>query len=289
MSRLFAYLGPPARLADLLVDARYASLPSLAESEEPSTRRSTSCGVGWFVPALARDPAVVRIGGSPVERASLRSILDVSASPCVLAGEIPLHSPAFVPEQPFRTGRLLFGHVGRVAGLPQVRRAFAASLSDEAFADVVPTSDSSWLRALYLDLWWTRREAEAHLRLAAALNELAWTVVATLQERAPGAGIRLNAVVTDGDHLVACRFAWSEETLPDPLFHTAEPIHRHAGRMPPSRRADERSMVTAVASDPVMNGTEWKAIRPAHMIVANRDVAPLHFEMRPRGLVPVTA
>lgn len=232
---------------------------------------------------------MVRIADAPRDRASLRSVFTVSASPCVVGAELPLRAPDFAVEQPFRQSRVLFSHAGRVGGLSRVRRPFAESLSDEAFASVVPASDSSWLHALYLDLWWIRREAAAHMRLAAALNELAWKVVATLQDRAPGEGLRMNVVVTDGDHLVACRFAWNEETLPDPLFYTTEPIQASAAPLPPSRRAGERSVTTTVATDPVGNGPEWRAIRPAHLIVADRDVEPLHFEMRPRGLVPVSA
>lgn len=289
MTSLLAYLGPPIRLADLL--AAHPRSPFTPETSAPGAEAVDGFGVGWYVPELSHHPALVRVTGPPWHDTNLRNVAAVSLSPCVVA-----HARAASREvpatdtncQPFGHLRLLFAHAGRVGGFHRVRRAFLESLSNEAFSMMRGTTDSEMVFGLYLDLLWARQEVDAHLRLAAALNEMAWRIVATLQEKAPGEGLRLNVALSDGEHLVACRFSWNEERPPDPLYYierqTLAPIHRR----PPARRARERSIVTTVSSMPLADDGEWVEIAPGHLVIADREVAPLHFQMRPRGLIPAT-
>lgn len=248
-------------------------------------------GVGWYAPEVSPEPAVVRFPTAPWHDPNLRNLAALSYSPCVVAhtrdaGE---GMPASVTNcHPFRHGRVLFAHSGRVGGFRRVRRAFLESLSDEAFSMTAGTTDSEVVFGLYLDLLWARQEVDAHLRLAAALNETAWRIVATLQDRAPGAGVRLNAAVSDGEHVVACRFSWNEEQLPDPLHYITRPVFDPIRPPPPARRARERSIATTISSDRLTADPDWVAVTPGHLVIADREVEPIHFEMRPRGLVPAS-
>ena len=135
---------------------------------------------------------------------------------------------------------------------------------------------------------WAREEVDAHMRLAGALNEMAWRIVATLQDRAPGEGVRLNVALSDGEHIVACRFSWNEEHLPDPLYYVGHQVFDPIHPPPPARRARERSVVTTISSEPLTDDSDWVSIPPGQLIIADREVEPLHFAMRPRGLVPAS-
>lgn len=281
MSRLLAYLGPPVRLADLLHDPSRSPLRSWRDvrGREPIE----GFGIGWYVPEVTRQPAVVRTVRAPWADVNLRNLAEVSRSPCLICH---LREGDDLPS-PVRHDTLLFTEAGRLEADGALRRPVLESLSDEAFASVGNTTGGSLAFGLFLDLLWARPEPEAHMRLAGALNEVVWRLVATLQERRPGAGLHLNAVLTDGDHLLACRFGWNESRLPAPLFYSNDPFHSHA--RPPSRRARERSITTVVASDADLSDRDWVAVPPGQLILADRDVPPQHFEMRPRGLLPVRA
>ena len=289
MSLLLAYLGPPVRLAGMLID--HPRSPIRPDVPGRDTTFAGGFGVGWYVPEASPRPAVARFPTSPWHDANLRNIAAVSSSPCVVAHTRSTSEGMPVSESnchPFRHERVLFAHSGRVGGFGRVRRAFLESLSDEAFSMMSGSTDSEMIFGLYLDLLWAREEVDAHLRLAGALNELAWRIVATLQDRAPGEGVRLNVGLSDGDHVVACRFSWNEEQLPDPLHYLARQAFDPIRPPPPARRARERSMATTISSERLTEDPDWVTVAPGHLVIADREVEPLHFEMRPRGLVPAS-
>lgn len=285
---MLAYLGPPVRLADVLHDPGHSPLRPAALGE--GNAGGDGFGVGWYVPEVSRRPAVIRITRPPWTDANLRNVAEVSSSPCLVAHLREPSDAVPVSEancHPFRHGHILFAHGGRVGGFGRIRRALLETLSDEAFGMIAGSTDSELLFGLFLDLLWAREEVEAHRRMAGALNEVAWRLVATLQDRAPGAGLRFNVVVADGDHLVTCRFAWNEERLPDPLHYLRESLYDPTHPPPPARRARERSVATIVASERLTPEHGWATIPPGHLVLADRDVEPMHFEMRPRGLLPM--
>ncbi|MEK9501249.1 class II glutamine amidotransferase [Gaopeijia maritima] len=281
MSRLLAYLGPPVRLSDLLHDPLRS--PLRGWQRVPTREAIGGFGIGWYVPEVTRQPALIRTVRAPWADANLRSLAEVSRSPCVVCH---LREGDDLPN-PGRHDTLLFAQAERLEADGALRRPVLESLSDEAFASVGHTHGGNLVFGLLLDLLWARPEPRAHMRLAGALNEVAWRLVATLQERAPGAGLRLNAVLADGDHLVACRFAWNETRLPATLLYRNDPFYTRA--RPPSRRARERSITTMIASEAEPGDDGWHEIPPGHLVLADRDVPPQHFEMRPRGLRPVRA
>lgn len=287
MSHLLAYLGPPVRLADALHHPDHSPFRPAVLGE--GNAGGDGFGVGWYVPDVSRRPAVIRITRPPWSDANLRSVAEVSSSPCLVAHLREPHDAVPVGEvncHPFRHGHLLFAHSGRVGGFGRVRRALLETLSDEAFSMIAGSTDSELVFGLFLDLLWARKEVEAHRRMAGALNEVAWRLVATLQERAPGEGLRFNVVVSDGDHLVVCRFAWNEDRLPAPVHYLTDPVFEPTHPPPPGRRARERSVATTVASERLTPDQDWITIPPGHLVLADREVEPLHFEMRPRGPVP---
>ena len=289
MTPLLAYLGPPVRLASILVD--HARSPIRPGVPGRGPMGVGGFGVGWYVPDVSPHPAVVRLASAPWHDANLRNVAAVSCSPCVVAHARGASEGMPASEancHPFRHGRVLFAHSGRVGGFRRVRRAFLESLSDEAFSMMAGTTDSEVVFGLYLDLLWARQEVDAHLRLAASLNEMAWRIVATLQDRAPGAGVKLNVALSDGDNVVACRFSWNEEKLPDPLHYITRQVFDPIRPPPPARRARERSIATTISSDRLTDDPDWVTIPPGHLVIADREVEPLHFEMRPRGLVPAS-
>ncbi len=286
MSRLLAYLGPPVRLADVLHHPGHSPFRPAVVGENGG---GDGFGIGWYVPEVSRRPGVVRIIRPPWSDANLRNLAAVSSSPCLVAHLRDARDREPVSEvncHPFSHGRILFAHGGRVGGFGRVRRVLLEALSDEAFSMIAGSTDTELIFGLFLDILWARKEVNAHRRMAGALNEVAWRLVATLQGRAPGEGLRFNVVVADGDHLVACRFAWNEDRLPDPLHYLNQPLYDLTHPPPPARRARERSVVTTLSSECLTPDQDWVTVPPGQMILVDRDVEPLHFDMRPGGLVP---
>ncbi len=290
MCRFTAYLGPPVRLSALLTDPTTWPVGEGHSAEDwRDSDSGDGFGIGWYVPEVSSQPGVFRVAAPAWSNENLKSLAAVVSSPCAIA-HVRTASEGMPASEanchPFRNGRLLFVHNGQVGGFSRIRRPLSATLSDESFAMIGGTTDSELVFALFLDRLWARKEAAAHLRLAGALNEVVWTLVQTLAARAPGEGMYLNVALSDGDHVAACRFAWGVAGPPESLYYLTDPLYEPTHRAPPAQRARERSVATVISSQRLTPDQDWVTVPPGHLILADRDLAPLHFEMRPEGLVP---
>jgi glutamine amidotransferase len=246
MCRHLAYLGPPIRLSDLLLDPSHSLL---RQSWEPRRQRhgrmnADGFGVGWYAggggegepaePAPARYrrelpmwadanlPSIARVTRSGAVLAAVRSATDGMA-----------HSEGAVA--PFASGPWLFSHNGRIDDWPESAAPLAANLPAADLVAIDAASDSALLWAL------TRARLEKDPSLGAALAEV-------VELAAPIGGRRLNFLLTDGSTVAAT--AWG-----DTLCY----------------RANGQSVV--VASEPYDDDAGWIAVPDRSLLLARpRDV-----------------
>ena len=267
MCRHLAYVGPPTRLAPLLLDPPHGLLH---QSYAPSDMRgggtvnADGFGAGWYLPVAAaaeapartRDPDVdpaVRVGAGPARYRSDRplwadtgfaALAAVTSATGVLAAVrsatpgMPVTSTAAAP---FAEGRWLFSHNGVVRGWPAAVAGLAAELPVTDLLTLDAPTDSALLWAL------VRHRLRAGDDPAAVLAD----VVRSVDGAAPGS--RLNLLLTDGTAIWAT--TWTH----------ALSVRRGAGAV-------------TVASEPSDASTGWAAVPDRSLVVATPqrcDVRPL--------------
>ncbi len=207
MCRHLAYLGPPVRLADLLIEPPYSLL---RQSWAPRRQRhgrlnADGFGVGWYAGPVDGQPLAG--AGAPARYrraipmwadANLASIARAVRSSAVLAAVRSATAGMAHDEgavAPFAGGPWLFSHNGRLADWPDGAAPLAAHLPTADLVTLDAAADSALLWAL------TRSRLEKDGSLARALG-------AVVELAAPAASGRLNLLVTDGASIAAT--AWGD-------------------------------------------------------------------------------
>jgi glutamine amidotransferase len=97
--------------------------------------------------------AVFRDTAPAWNNANLRELCIATRSKCILAHVRAASRFASVSQEnchPFKAGRLLFCHNGRIDQFPKLKRALLARLTEDAFMKVKGTTDSECMFALAL-------------------------------------------------------------------------------------------------------------------------------------------
>jgi glutamine amidotransferase len=172
---------------------------------------------------------------------------------------------------PFFHGRLMFMHNGAVQGFHRLRRRLLQALSDRAFESIAGSTDSEHAFAVLLDELgdaWGELSSE---RLRAA-------TVATLRRLIDLAGavgappeMYCNFVVTDGQSVVATRFAHGGARAPASLHYSAGERYIIDGDDGDMLRADTESPgAVIVASEPLTRHADaWHEVPPNHSITVD--------------------
>ncbi len=252
MCRHLAYLGEPVRPGALLVDPPHGLVrQSWAPREQQfGTVNADGFGIGWYADGCA-EPARHR-GAGPVWAdetfADLARVVSTRALLAAVRSATPGMAPGAAAAAPFRSGRWLFSHNGRVDGWPEAVGPLAARLSPQRLLGLDAGTDSALLWALVQDLLHRGRPP------GDALAEL----VAAVRSVTTG---RLNLVLTDGRQIAATACG---DTLywyrpgDEPPWHTGV-----TGGRPPSPPG------VVVASEPYDDAPGWQRVPDDHLLLAD--------------------
>lgn len=199
MCRHLAYLGPPTSLAALVLDPEHSLYE---QSWAPNDMRgggtvnADGFGLGWY--AAGSDPRRYRRNVPIWADDNLRDLAEGITSGAVIAAvrngtEAMPYGEATVA--PFRDGRWLFSHNGKIPGWPESTVKLAEQLPVADLLTVGAPVDSALLWALI----------SHRLRQGVAAAEAVASVIQEVESAAPGS--RLNVLLTDGEQLVAT--AWT--------------------------------------------------------------------------------
>lgn len=186
---------------------------------------------------------------------------------------------AQVNNHPFVFGIHAFMHNGVVSNFMAIKRDIAALIDDDAYANVLGSTDSEHIAALYIsyltkgkgkDMWQWEHPAED---MAAALHKAVITII-TMQKKVLGAKAvpnSLNLAVTDGRRLVAYRFRNHKTEEPPSLYYSTKAgitLNRKYSKSvngetnsDSTKAPEEHGRHVIVASEPTTyEEEEWKLI-----------------------------
>lgn len=281
------YLGPPIRMASLLIEPAHSLiLQSSHATERSEPLNGDGFGVGWYAPELTSTPAVFRSISPAWNDANLRGLSDVVASPCVLAhvraatagmpvGEVNCH--------PFRHEDYLFMHNGHLGSFRSIRRRLLGALSNEAFELIQGSTDSEHLFALLVDEL-SAANTDEEDALALCLNRAVWRALDMVEEFGGGHPSFLNLAVSDGDRCAACRFTNDPVSDPETLYVIRHELYEPIAKDSPARRDREESDTVVVSSERLTSDPHWWSVPTNHLVSFSRTGRLKLFEMQPDGL-----
>ncbi len=299
MCRFTLYLGPPVVLDTLLIQPRHSLIrQSYHSTERSEPMNADGFGVGWFAPRLSPEPGVFHAITPAWNNLNLASVAKVVASPCVLA-HVRAASPGSAVNlancHPFRYGRYLLMHNGRLGGFGKARRRILESLTDEAFGIVHGSTDSEHLMALFVDEV-VRNGGDGEslggdggmggaFALAARLTEALARALAIAEDVGDGAPSFLNVAVSDGERAAVTRFGNDAREGPETLYVHRGEIYEPAHRRFTQRRPFDDGTAVVVSSERLTEDPAWRAVPPNHVVAVSRGEPPRIMALGPDGRI----
>ena len=257
MCRLVAYLGDPVYLDTVVCTPRHSLLQQSLKAEEARTvTNGDGFGVGWY--SERPEPGVYREVMPAWSDENLQALCTTVRSRLFFAhvraatgGGIARHNC-----HPFRHGRWLFMHNGQIGGYASVRRTLEAQLPDTLFAARRGATDSELLFLLAL------ARIEVGEPAQAAMQAVLDGTQSLMQRRGITEPLRFAAVLSDGEQLLAFRYASDDK--------------------PPTLYVNDGAHGSIVASEPLDADPEgWQSVPTNGWVSVNRAGATLHEQLHP--------
>ena len=252
MCRLVAYLGDPVYLDTVVCTPRHSLLHQSLRAEEARTvTNGDGFGLGWYgeraEPGIYREVMPAWSDENLLALcATVQSRLFFAHVRAATGGGIARHNC-----HPFRHGRWMFMHNGQIGGYARVRRALEALLPDELFASRRGATDSELLFLLALSRIASGEPADE--AMAAVLD----ATLARMREQGITEPLRFAAALSDGEQLLAFRFASDDQ--------------------PPTLYIGECAQGSIVASEPLDAHPErWCSVPANSWVQVDRRGATLH-------------
>jgi glutamine amidotransferase len=248
MCRWIAYLGEPIFLEDLVTTPQQSLIVQSRRSREAaSTVNGDGFGLGWYgergEPGLFRD---IRPAWSDENLLSLAQQIKsglffahVRASTGTATTRANCH--------PFKHGRWMFMHNGRIGGWSGLRRQIEMAIPDHLFRHRHGTTDSEALFLLLLANGLEQDTPGACARTLGFVDE-------AMRRAGESEPLRVTAALSDGRRIFALRHA--SDGKPETLYV----------------RSRRRSAGTLIVSEPLDDGRDdWQAVPPESFVTLEAD------------------
>ena len=191
-------------------------------------------GVGWYHKHSV-EPALFRDVLPAWSDSNLREVCKATWSECILA-HVRAASPGSVVSRenchPFKAGRLMYCHNGRIDGFWRIRRQMLEDLTEDAYLCIRGTTDSEVAFGMILsnlekdggESPFTQTKPFGHERLAAAVE----LTIKQIEKYCSGCSKEfcrgfstLNFALTDGETVILSRYCDKDPEIPPPSLYFA--------------------------------------------------------------------
>lgn len=276
MCRLLAYLGKPVVMDKFLFQPKNSLINQsfhALEIEEPLN--GDGFGVGWYHKEIAPDPAVFVSIYPAWNNRNLRYMAPKIMSDCLVA-HVRAASEGDVSEvncHPFHFRNFLMAHNGGVENFSRIKRKIHTSLSDTGFDWIQGQTDSEHLFALVLDNLARKDRIDADT-ISQSFEEMIVFLLDSMHEQKIEDPAFLNMVMTDGERLVALRYASDKSAKPLTLYYSEGSRYEcHDGvcHMIPANEHEKSVMVVSEKLTDLVE--DWRMIPDNHFIMVYKDLS----------------
>lgn len=250
MCRLAAYMGPEIPLRNLLEEGSNSLYKQSWACEElqGTNLNADGFGFGWH-----HDDGQAAIYTSTLPIWSDSNLPDLGRTLChshwlaYVRSATPGQALNQANTQPFRDGKLLFMHNGRIENFNAGPRArFHEYLDADIAAGIHGNTDSEYLFALF------RQQLKSNANIESALQ----ASCKALEDMALGEPALLNMLLCDGEQILACRHAINGGACPSLYYSQSHPAYPGA---------------TVIASEPFSERQQWQMLDEHSMLSVNSD------------------
>jgi glutamine amidotransferase len=292
MCRFVAYQGPSMRLDELLYRPDHSIInQSMHAQEREEPLNGDGWGVGWYRPDRSPEPAVHRRVRPAWNDDNMRHVSPLVETPLYFA-HVRAASPGLPVQQynchPFTGGRglhehdadldqveagrrrLLFMHNGHIGGYRDVVRRVRESLDPAFYFGIQGSTDSEHAFAVIQDRLGDDVLDPSLDDLARAVRE-ALAYLERLRAEAGGdGGTQANFCLTDGESIVATRYA--TPGTPAQSLYVGEAGSFESGGKFCSTPDPEGTEATIVASEALFEDDRvWQAVPRNHLVTVAPD------------------
>ncbi|MEV6922886.1 class II glutamine amidotransferase [Dactylosporangium sp. NPDC051485] len=203
MCRWLAYSGTPILLEELLYKPEHSLIDqSMHARLGVGTTNGDGFGVGWYTPDGTAEPTLFRGTGPAWGDENLRELAHSVRSGLFLAH---IRASTGTPVQqtnchPFRHGRWLWLHNGRIRGYAKLKRTLAMSVDPELYPDIGGSTDSELM--FYLALTYGL-EADP----VSAVEHMVGRIEDAGRRNGIDNPVQMTVAMTDGERLWAFRYS----------------------------------------------------------------------------------
>lgn len=258
MCRWLAYSGAPLYLDELVLRPEHSLIDqSLSARSGPTTTNGDGFGIGWYG---SRDtPGVYRDIQPAWNDTNLRHLAEQIRSHMFVAHVRAATGGTAVQQtncHPFRHGRWLFLHNGRIDSFPMVRRDLGFAVDPDLYNLMEGTTDSEVMFYLALTFGLEDDPAGGLARMVGFIEEKGW-------EEGIERPMQMTVGLTDGHRLYAVRYSSNHHSRT--LYHSRS-IRALRALNPRFERFSEDAIV--VVSEPMNDTMEyWEEIPESTLLV----------------------
>lgn len=258
MCRWLAYIGSPIYMDTLLIRPEHSLVDqSFSAQRSVYTTNGDGFGIGWF--DERPEPGLFRDTTPAWHDPNLRTVAQQIRTGLFFAH---VRAATATPIQrsnchPFRHGRWLFQHNGSIGQFDRIKRALDFSIDPDLYPHMMGCTDSETM--FYLALTHGLDEDPSK-----GLHEMAKAVCDARDEAKLTEGFNMTVAASDGDRVVAARFAAGMEA--PTLYHSrsAKALHEVCGKA-----ANAPGEGVLILSEPLDGTSEhWESIEAGTMITA---------------------
>lgn len=281
MCRLVAYMGQNILLEDVLVKPiNSIVMQSLHARESSLPTNGDGFGLGWYVPAISKNPALFRSIYPAWNDSNLLHLTAKIKSSCFFA-HVRASSGGGVTHyncHPFIYSEWMLMHNGEINDFMAVKRHLRHLLDDDIYNWIKGETDSEHLFALFLQM----SKGKNLKKLTDVADILQAALVKTMdliQEFGQPGPSYFNVCLTDGKRIIATRYCSDLTIVPESMHYSmGSHYEEREGRfhMVP---CNGKIGSILVASEKLTNyDLEWHDVPGNHLIMIDTD---LSIQLRP--------
>jgi predicted glutamine amidotransferase len=258
MCRWLAYSGPPLLLDELLFKPENSLIrQSMAATQSIVPTNGDGFGLGWY--GKQKYPGIFRDTLPAWNDANLLSLAEQIQSELFFAHVRASTGTSTSRENchPFRLGRIMFMHNGRIGGYGAIRRELEQLIPDEIFRERSGTTDSEAFFLLACGNGLAGDVREALARTVGQVQEV-------MEKSGTGEPLRITAAIADGDRIYALRYS-SDNQSPTLYYGTGGAI-QVTDRHVQFSAGDEAVLVLSEPLDAEVG--DWIEIPEGHLLEA---------------------
>ena len=283
MCRFVIYKGREIFMSDLLTRAEQSLIQqSFKARERKEPLNGDGFGVGWYVPEVDPTPCVFTSTQPAWSNRNLHRLADKVRSNLFFAHVRAATGGLSVSElncHPFQYDRFLWMHNGAIREFRRLKRRLRESLGDKAYDVIQGTTDSEHAFALFLNRLLDRIDNYTVDDLVDALRSTISNLNGWTEECKVSVPCHYNFALTDGQTIIATRYANDPEVLPPTLYYSVGERFENVDGHYRMRSTDRHPQAVIIASEPISETrSDWIEVPPNNMVLVTPE---LHVRVLP--------